>query len=208
MEFNIVEELLGMTLLGSEWVLWLLIILSVISLAVIFERIYFFRKIRLDFADFSSKLSQHLLNEDIESVDKLCRESPALECQVFLKGLEYKEKGVEAMDQSMSGFMVSEKQHLDHGLVILGTLGNNAPFIGLFGTVIGIIQAFHDLSSNPAGGPSVVMAGISEALVATAVGLLVAIPAVIAYNGFQRVVKSKIANSEAIKKLTVAHFSR
>ena len=208
MEFNIVEELLGMTLLGSEWVLWLLIILSVVSLAVIFERMYFFQKIRLDFADFSGKLSQHLLDEDIESADKLCRESPALECQVFLKGLEYKEKGVEAMDQSMSGFMVSERQHLDHGLVILGTLGNNAPFIGLFGTVIGIIQAFNDLANNPAGGPSVVMAGISEALVATAVGLMVAIPAVIAYNGFQRVVKRKIANSEAVKKLTVAHFSK
>ena len=91
---------------------------------------------------------------------------------------------------------------------ILGTLGNNAPFIGLFGTVIGIIQAFHDLSSNPEGGPSVVMAGISEALVATAVGLLVAIPAVIAYNGYQRMVKRRLSNAEAMKRLVVAQFSK
>jgi biopolymer transport protein ExbB len=112
------------------------------------------------------------------------------------------------MDQSMTGFLFGEKQKLDHGLVILGTLGSNAPFIGLFGTVIGIIQAFSDLASNPAGGPSVVMAGISEALIATAVGLIVAIPAVIAFNGFQRVVRRKLSNAEALKGLVIAHFSK
>ena len=79
----------------------------------------------------------------------------------------------------MEGFLIGEKQKLDRGLIVLGTLGNNAPFIGLFGTVIGIIKAFNDLANSPEGGPSVVMNGISEALVATAVGLLVAIPAVI-----------------------------
>ena len=99
------------------------------------------------------------------------------------------------MEQSMDGYVAGQRQKLDQGLVVLGTLGNNAPFIGLFGTVIGIIKAFHDLASAPQGGPSVVMSGISEALVATAVGLMVAIPAVIAYNTFQRIVKSHMANS-------------
>jgi biopolymer transport protein ExbB len=86
-------------------------------------------------------------------------------------------------------------------------LGNNAPFIGLFGTVIGIIQAFHNLAANPAGGPAVVMAGISEALVATAVGLVVAIPAVVAYNGFLRVVKRRVANAEAVKRIILTHHT-
>lgn len=107
----------------------------------------------------------------------------------------------------MASYIAGQRQNLDHGLVILGTLGNNAPFIGLFGTVVGIIQAFHDLAKNPAGGPSVVMAGISEALIATAIGLVVAIPAVIAYNSFQRLVKRKTANAEAIKRLITAHYS-
>jgi biopolymer transport protein ExbB len=83
----------------------------------------------------------------------------------------------------------------------LGTLGNNAPFIGLFGTVLGIIRAFADLAvANKAGTNTAgtVMAGISEALVATAVGLFVAIPAVLAYNIFQRLLKRVIGRSSAL----------
>lgn len=207
MEFNIVEKLLGMTLLGSEWVLWMLIGLSVISLAVIFERLIFFTRTGVDFAKLSRDVSEQFIKEDIDKVQQLCERTPSIEAQVVLRGLEFKAKGAKAMEQSMSSFIASERQKLDHGLVILGTLGNNAPFIGLFGTVIGIIQAFNDLANNPAGGPSVVMAGISEALVATAVGLLVAIPAVIAYNGFLRLVKRRVANAEAMKRLLVAQYS-
>ena len=108
------------------------------------------------------------------------------------------------MASSMEGFAVGERHKLDRGLVVLGTLGNNAPFIGLFGTVIGIIQAFHDLSSDPEGGASVVMGSISEALIATAVGLLVAIPAVIAFNSFNRVVKKHMANIQSLIKVILS----
>ena len=111
------------------------------------------------------------------------------------------------MRESMEAFLIGERQVLDRGLVVLGTLGNNAPFIGLFGTVIGIIMAFKSLAVNTAGGPSVVMAGISEALVATAVGLMVAIPAVIGYNTFNRIVKRHYANAEAVMKLVLSHHA-
>jgi biopolymer transport protein ExbB len=84
---------------------------------------------------------------------------------------------------------LQEKAAAERGLVFLGTLGNNAPFIGLFGTVLGIIKAFQDLATSHAQGPSAVMAGISEALGATAVGILVASPAVVAYNLCQRHIK-------------------
>ena len=107
----------------------------------------------------------------------------------------------------MSGYMIGHRQKLDQGLMILGTLGNNAPFIGLFGTVLGIIIAFRELALNPQGGASVVMRGISEALIATAVGLIVAIPAVIAYNIFQRLVKRHLSNAEAVSKLLLSHKS-
>ncbi|SMF39603.1 MotA/TolQ/ExbB proton channel family protein [Pseudobacteriovorax antillogorgiicola] len=208
MDFNIVEKLLAITLLGSEWVLWMLMILSVVSVAVIIERAVFFSRTKLDFSRFSHEITKKIIDQDIEGAKQLCQESPAIESQIVLRGLDYASKSPEAMDQSMSSYIVGERQKLDHGLVILGTLGNNAPFIGLFGTVIGIIQAFNDLANNPAGGPSVVMAGISEALVATAVGLLVAIPAVIAYNGYQRLVKRRISNAEAMKRIVVAQFSK
>ena len=206
-ESNIVQKLLGMTLLGSEWVLWLLIVLSVVSIAIMLERAVFYYKIRIDLASFTKSLNKFLMKNDWDEIKDLCESSPSLESQMVLRGLEYQDKGPAAMEQSMDGYVAGQRQKLDQGLVVLGTLGNNAPFIGLFGTVIGIIKAFHDLASAPQGGPSVVMSGISEALVATAVGLMVAIPAVIAYNTFQRIVKSHMANSQAVKNLVLAHIS-
>jgi len=203
--FNIVEKLLGLTLLGTEWVLWLLIILSVVSVAIMLERFFFFMRMRLNFADFTQKLTKNLIDGDIEAARKLCEGTPALETQVCLRAFEYWKKGTQSVREGMEGYLIGQRQVLDRGLVVLGTLGNNAPFIGLFGTVLGIIMAFKDLATNPAGGPSVVMAGISEALVATAVGLMVAIPAVVAFNAFNRVVKRHYANAEAVMKLVLTH---
>ena len=82
--------------------------------------------------------------------------------------------------------------------------GNNAPFIGLFGTVLGIIKAFSDLSRNQTGGAEVVMAGISEALVATAVGLLVAIPAVVAFNTLQGKIRRAMGRVDAMAHLILS----
>src|SRR4051812_25544774 len=137
--FDIIDKLLGLTLIGTEWVLWLLIALSVISLTIILERIVFFLRMRLDFPNFLSRLTKHLIDEDFDGAKKLCEAHPALETQVALRGFEYRPKGPSAMAESMEGYLVGERQVLDRGLMILGTLGNNAPFIGLFGTVIGII---------------------------------------------------------------------
>lgn len=203
--FNIVEKLLGITLLGTEWVLWLLIGLSVVSVAIMIERSLFFLKTRIDLQEFTGELTKALIANDFTAAKVLCVRSSSLESQVVLRGLDYLDRGPKAMRESMEGFLIGERQVLDRGLVILGTLGNNAPFIGLFGTVIGIIMAFKDLAANTAGGPSVVMAGISEALVATAVGLMVAIPAVIGFNAFNRAVKRHYANAEAVMRLVLSH---
>lgn len=207
MDFNIVEKLLGLTLLGTEWVLWLLIISSIVSVSIMLERWVYFLRTRMDFSLFTHDLTEKLLKDDLDGIKHLCRQYPSLASDMVLKAFDYKEHGLQAMDQGMQGFLAGARQHLDRGLVVLGTLGNNAPFIGLFGTVIGIIQAFADLAANPAGGPSVVMAGISEALVATAVGLMVAIPAVIAYNWFNRIIKRRYANAESVRKMITAHYA-
>lgn len=106
---------------------------------------------------------------------------------------QVREEGIEALESHL----VRERLRLEHGFGILATIGSNAPFIGLLGTVIGVIVAFHDLSKNVMGGPGLVMAGISEALVATAVGLFVAIPAVVAYNSYTRTVRRMLAEAEA-----------
>ena len=203
--FDLVQKLLGITALGTEWVLWLLIFLSIISFAVIIERGIFFYKIHFDIATFTEQLTKSLELNDWDSVTKLCEQSPSLACQTVLRGVEARSRGAHAMEESMTGYMIGQKQKLDHGLMILGTLGNNAPFIGLFGTVLGIIIAFRDLALKPQGGAAVVMRGISEALIATAVGLMVAIPAVIAYNFYQRLVKRQVSAADAISRLVLSH---
>lgn len=206
--FNIVEKLLNMTLFGSEWVLWLLIAASVVSVAIMLDRIVFFLRIRDQFAYFSKTLINHLAAKDYDAAQKLCEETRVFEAQVAMQGFKVRKLGAQNMEEAMESYILSQRKVLDRGLMVLGTLGNNAPFIGLFGTVLGIIKAFHDLGSNPQGGMSVVMAGISEALVATAVGLLVAIPAVIAYNAFSRVIKNRLANAHAIIKVLMTYSER
>ena len=203
MEFKIAEKLLGITLLGTEWVLWTLIFLSIVSIGIVVERFWFFSATKFSMPLFLGQLGPLLADKKYDDAKVLCQSSSSLEAQVVLRGLESQPRGLRAMEEMMNSYLLSQKQILDRGLAVLATLGNNAPFIGLFGTVLGIIIAFHDLAKNPAGGPSVVMSGISEALIATAVGLIVAIPAVIFNNFFQRVVKKRLQNSESLIRLVV-----
>ena len=203
---DIVQSFLDLALLGSEWVLWLLLVLSIVSVALIIERAVYYHRIKLDYEAFSKEFGDLASKKDREGIEKLCANQPSVQCRMLIRGLENFDRGPDAVEQSMRGYLVAEKNMMDRGLVFLGTMGNNAPFIGLFGTVIGIIVAFNDLGENIGGGASVVMAGISEALVATAVGLLVAIPAVISYNYFQRMVKKHLSSSESYMEQLVASF--
>jgi biopolymer transport protein ExbB len=126
------------------------------------------------------------------------------------------DRGAAAADQAMQGAAALQRIKLERRLAFLGTLGNNAPFIGLFGTVIGVVRAFEELGkqsqtqavTEAAQGmaPQAVMAAIAEALVATAVGLAVAIPAVVMYNTFQRRIKAILANTEALTRVLLAHL--
>jgi biopolymer transport protein ExbB len=108
-----------------------------------------------------------------------------------------------------------QKMKLERRLAFLGTLGNNAPFIGLFGTVIGVVKAFEELGKQPAtvaagegafSAPTQVMAAIAEALVATAIGLAVAIPAVAMYNYFHRLSRAILANTDALTHVLLSHL--
>jgi len=111
------------------------------------------------------------------------------------------------IDRAVKSYLSRERTRLEDGLTVLATLGSNAPFIGLFGTVLGIIQAFGALGAHQ-NNTSDIMVGISEALVATAIGLFVAIPAVVAYNVFSRQLRVLLVSSEALKDLYLANFHR
>jgi biopolymer transport protein ExbB len=182
---RITEHILSFTLLGSEWVLWLLVLLSILSITVMVERAIAMSG-RLDgFDTVSDMLGKALSGKDEKSAREILGEPRSPEVRVALVGLGELPRGKGAAIEAMASARSRERLTLEKHLGILGTLGNNAPFIGLFGTVLGIIKAFADLAKNQSRGAPVVMAGIAEALLATAVGLMVALPAVIAFNIFQ-----------------------
>jgi biopolymer transport protein ExbB len=199
------ERLLSFTLLGSEWVLWLLVALSVLSVAIMVERLLATGGRLADFDGFAVRLGPLLARGDVAGAREAVGGARSPEARVALAGLAEFERGRTAAAEAMSSAKSRERLGLERNLGILGTLGANAPFIGLFGTVLGIIKAFADLGRNRAsGGAEVVMAGISEALVATAVGLMVAIPAVISFNFLQGRVRRAMGRIDAVAHLILS----
>lgn len=202
--------------LGATWILVLMLILSVVSLAIMLERAWLYWSLRDDAAALMRDLGRLLRGGDLEGARRRLETSPSAEAAVVIAGIVEANMGSEAAEEAMAGASVLQRLKLEKRLNFLGTLGNNAPFIGLLGTVIGIIGAFDELgkqkTATVAGGaaaqvaPEAVMSNISEALVATAVGLLVAIPAVAAFNVFQRVVRTTLANTDALSHVLLAHL--
>jgi biopolymer transport protein ExbB len=177
---------LDFALLGASWVLILLVALSVVSVGVMIERALWFSNRDTDTDRFNREVKGAFERNELDRVEAKYKTSPAIPVQVALRGLAERDKGPDAAAEAMQSEKARWRRTAEKNLVILGTLGNNVPFIGLFGTVLGVITAFDDLKSKTADSESLVMAGIAEALVATAIGLLVAIPAVVAYNYFNR----------------------
>jgi len=195
----------GFALVGGEWVLYLLIGLSIWSVAVMVERFLYFRKKLTGSDEMNARVGEMLAEGETAKVKALAEKCACPESVVLLTGLEKKGMEPEALEQVMESARIREKLGLEKNLLVLGTLGNNAPFIGLFGTVLGIIKAFNDLAVMGTSGPAVVMNGIAEALVATAVGLLIAIPAVAAYNYFQGEIKKCMSNADRVARLVLAN---
>jgi biopolymer transport protein ExbB/TolQ len=203
---GLVQRLLSLPVFRSEWVLWLLLGLSLMSVAVMVERWFFYRRRKLDFEPLKDEFTKHLDKGDFDAAAKLLAKHDALETNVTLAGLRGYEKGPESVEDLIAGAMTRGKVAYERRLSILATLASNAPYIGLFGTVLGIVRSFKEMSKDIANASAGVMAGIAEALVATAVGLLVAIPAVVAYNVFKGMVKDAVTNTEALNRVLMAEL--
>lgn len=198
---------LHLALGGDTWVLWILALASILSVGVMIERWQVFKAVtRGDAAALMDGLAVCLEAHDVEGARRLASESSRVEGKVALAGLESFAKGPASAEEVMFSRWLREKLLLERYLIILGTLGNNAPFIGLFGTVLGIIKAFNDLSLSGQGGVTVVMAGISSALVATAFGILVAIPAVVANNYYVTRLRQMQTNTDALSRILLAYL--
>jgi biopolymer transport protein ExbB len=215
---NLIQWLLRLMVgVGAEWVMWLMIFLSIISVAIILERGWFYWSLRDDIGKLARELRDLLRADDLEGARKRLEASPSAEAAVVVAGILEADRGPKSAEEAMKGAAALQRMKLERRLVYLGTLGNNAPFIGLFGTVIGIVMAFEALGTGgtsgtaeataaAAGAPLEVMTHIAEALVATAVGIGIAIPAVATYNYFQRQAKTIIANTEALSRVLLAHL--
>lgn len=187
--------------------IWILLVLGVVTIAVGFERLWVLMKTRSDNAAMVQLATEELMKnpETGDAVaEKMMNPRYGVEgriAAVALKGWQHDEETMREYAHSSS---TAEKRFLEKRMWILSTIGNNAPFIGLLGTVLGIMKAFRDLASATESGPQVVMKGISEALIATATGLAVAIPAVMLFNYFATRIKTKLSNADEIVSLIAA----
>ncbi|MBI3837829.1 MAG: MotA/TolQ/ExbB proton channel family protein [Planctomycetia bacterium] len=193
---------------GSEWVLWVLLLVNFISVATIVDRILYLRRNKVDGEALGSQLDQLLRAGDLRGAWTLVSESEAIECVVIAAGLAALARGAQACSEAMLSAKARVRPVLEARINILGTIGSNAPYVGLLGTVLGIIKAAHDMTANTAGGGgadvNAVMGGAFEALIATAFGLVVAIPAVIAFNVFQRKVRQTLAQTDSLSHQVLA----
>lgn len=203
---DIQERLTAFALLGATWVMWLLVGLSVVGLAIILERTYFFIVTRDDLEKLRGDLLALLGNGDFGAVRKRLQQSRSFEAMIALAAVDAAPDGPEAANERVAGEEKIARLHMERSLAFLGTVGNNAPFLGLLGTVIGIIRAFHSLDESQGKVTAGLMADIGEALVATAIGILVALPAVASFNYFQRLIKSRLARGSALGSHVISHL--
>lgn len=166
-------------------VLSVLLGMSIVSITVIVDRALAFRAVRCDIQAFVSNCLRLIDAQGPEHAYKQCARYP-LPIAVVVAAILSAPSNREARERAAQNGLQSQLLHLETFLPALATIASTAPFVGLLGTVVGIIKAFQDIAVSTGGGPQVVAAGIAEALITTAFGLFVAIPAVVAYNIYAR----------------------
>ena len=193
-----------LALTGGDWVIWGLLLCSILAVGIMIERGILIRREEKHFRALRATLLKNL-DADPRSLEKTLKAHKGATSRILQAGFSQAVHGAAGVEDLLVAASLEERGLLEHRLLILGTLGNNAPFIGLFGTVLGVIKAFHDLAEATAG-PEVVMKGLSEALIATAVGLFVAIPCVVGFNLFSKKVKDLLAGTESLSRIMLAHI--
>lgn len=192
------KAFLDFSQLGANWVLWLLVGLSVISIGIMIDRFLWFRSRESDVESFVRELKGAYERNELERFMTKYKADTSIPVQVAIHGLTERHQGPEAVAEAMHAERARWRRSGDRNLMVLGTLGNNVPFVGLFGTVLGVMNAFLLLSSKSANAEKEVFDQIAEALSATAFGLIVAIPAVAAFNYFSRRLKVLMTTADEL----------
>lgn len=170
--------------------MWALVVCSVVAVAIVIERLYYFATQHSDTRALLGEIAVRINKGDIQGALRLCNESKGMLPRILSHGLLRGDKDRADISEALSVALMENLNLLDRNLPVIGTIAVIAPFVGLFGTVLGIIRAFQDIALKGNSTPAVVAAGVSEALITTAAGLFVAVISVIFFNYFKARIKT------------------
>ncbi len=176
--------------------MWILLTLSIIVVAIVIERLVFFSSQHGDTKGLLRAIGAKIAADDLDGAKRICQENKGMLPRILEFGLARGEKNRADITDALSIALVEHLNSLERNLGVVGTIAVIAPFVGLAGTVLGIIRAFQDIALKGNSSPAVVAAGVSEALITTFAGLVVAIFAVIFFNYFKT--RIKVYNQEMI----------
>jgi biopolymer transport protein ExbB len=186
--------------------LWLLVVLSVLSVAITVERVVFMFRNATDRPSLAALVGKFLNGGPASEFQTALVKLGGAEARVLAAGMEMAPNGPASVEKAMDGSAKAERLKMERGLSFLATVGSNAPFLGLFGTVLDILRAFHQLDMSSGETSTEVMGAIAGALVATATGLAVAIPAVVLYNALNRWVRGRLGRLDSVADLVIARL--
>ncbi len=170
--------------------MWILLLCSVIVVAIAIERLLFFAAQHGDTKGLLRNIGQRVAADDITGAAKVCQNEKGMLPRILEFGLQRGNKTRADITDALSIALMENLNSLERNLGVIGTIAVIAPFVGLFGTVLGIIKAFQDIAIKGNASPAVVAAGVSEALITTAAGLFVAVFAVVFFNYFKTRIKA------------------
>ncbi len=175
---------------SGGFAMYALLVLSIVSVGIVLERIFFFTRQHSDPAQLLREIGDRVSKDDMKGAIAVCDRNRGMLPKILQFGLYRHEKSRADISDALSIALLEQLNTLEANLSIIGTVAVIAPFVGLFGTVLGIIRAFQDIALKGNSTPAVVAAGVSEALVTTAAGLAVAVVAVIFFNYFKSRIKA------------------
>jgi biopolymer transport protein ExbB len=175
---------------SGGFAMYALLLLSIFSVGIVFERIFFFTRQHSDPGQLLREIGDRVSKDDMKGAIAVCDRNRGMLPKILQFGLYRHEKSRADISDALSIALLEQLNTLEANLAIIGTVAVIAPFVGLFGTVLGIIRAFQDIALKGNSTPAVVAAGVSEALVTTAAGLLVAVLAVCFFNYFKSRIKA------------------
>jgi len=178
------------TIIAGGPAMWILLLLSIVAIAIVIERLLFFATQHSDSKGLLRALGQKIAANDLSGAIKVCQQNKGMLPKILEFGLKRGEKNRADITDALSIALMEHLNSLERNLAIIGTIAVISPFVGLFGTVLGIIRAFQDIALKGNSTPAVVAAGVSEALITTAAGLFVAVVSVIFFNYFKSRIKS------------------